>query len=119
MSLAPVSRVTTDNRQTAEKDSVNDIESGVAQVMANSNSTRLPQVSQGGELRMTLHQVNSDGGGPYVCMIDATGRGTNWVAMEVTEQVPGDDGNNDEGEATDFVRFNPPVPALVWDFRRI
>ena len=80
--------------------------------MASSNSSQLPQVSQGGELRMTLHEVNSDGGGPYVCMIDATGTGQNWVAMEVTEQVPGDDGENDEGEATDFVRTFFVRPAV-------
>ncbi|KAK2758802.1 hypothetical protein FQN54_003494 [Arachnomyces sp. PD_36] len=94
--------------QTSENDAVNDIESGVADVMANAGSNQLPQISQGGEVRMTLHEVNSDGGGPYVCMIDATGTGQNWVAMEVTQQVPGDDGDNDEGEATDF-----PLTAAV------
>ncbi|KAF2453908.1 hypothetical protein BDY21DRAFT_326874 [Lineolata rhizophorae] len=79
----------------------NDIVTGTAVVMAVSGGT-LPQVSAGGELSMTLHQVNSDGGGPYTCMIDATGTGTNWQPMTVTQNVPGDDGDNDDGEATDF-----------------
>jgi hypothetical protein len=86
--------------------------------MANANSNQLPQISQGGEVRMTLHQVNSDGGGPYVCMIDATGTGQNWVAMEVTQQVPGEDGDNEDGEVTDFVGipflFGKAL-SLLWD----
>ncbi|KAI6781964.1 uncharacterized protein J7T54_005175 [Emericellopsis cladophorae] len=87
--------------QTAEDDDINDIESGVAKVMSMANNS-LPQVSQGGELAMTLHQVNGDGAGPYVCMIDATGTGTNWVAMDITQQVPGERGRNRDGDATDF-----------------
>jgi hypothetical protein len=27
----------------------------------------LPQVSQGGQLTMTMHQVNADGAGPFTC----------------------------------------------------
>lgn len=72
----------------------------------------LPRVSQGGELTMTLHQVNRDGAGPYVCMIDATGTGTNWVAMDITQQVPGERGNNRDGETTDFVCAPPLFPLL-------
>ncbi|KAG9252565.1 uncharacterized protein F5Z01DRAFT_233646 [Emericellopsis atlantica] len=87
--------------QTAENDGVNEIESGVAKVMTMANDS-LPMVSQGGELTMTLHQVNGDGAGPYVCMIDATGTGTNWVAMDITQQVPGRRGRNNDGDTTDF-----------------
>ena len=109
--------ITPDIHQTAENDGVNNIESGVERVMAMSNGT-LPQVSQGGELRMTLHQVNSDGAGPYVCMIDATGTGQNWVAMQVTQQVPGDEGDNDDGEMTDFVCAFPFLcPSWARRFR--
>lgn len=52
---------------------------------------------------MTLHQVNGDGAGPYTCMIDATGTGTNWVNMQVTTNVPGRRGNDRNGAETDFV----------------
>lgn len=55
---------------------------------------------------MTLHQVNADGGGPYKCMIDSTGTGTNWQNIEVTQNVPGRAGINLRGRKTDFVRFH-------------
>jgi hypothetical protein len=87
--------------QTAAADTTNQVTAGTQEIMRKTKG-QLPQVSQGGKVRMTLHQVNSDGAGPYVCMIDATGTGVNWVRMEVTTQVPGEDGNNDAGETTDF-----------------
>ncbi|OCK75523.1 hypothetical protein K432DRAFT_361919 [Lepidopterella palustris CBS 459.81] len=86
----------------------NDIESGTTAVLASSGGT-LPQISQGGQLQMTLHQVNSDGAGPYTCMIDATGTGTQWTAMQVTTNVPGNkNGRNQDGAATSF-----PLTAAV------
>lgn len=66
----------------------NDIEAGTAQVMA-LNGPTLPQVSAGGQIMMTVHQVNSDGAGPYKCMIDATGTGTNWQPITVTQNLEG------------------------------
>jgi len=64
----------------------------------------LPQVSAGGSLTMTLHQINADGAGPYKCMIDATGTGTNWTPITVTTNVAGDErGRNRDGQTTDFV----------------
>ena len=51
---------------------------------------------------MTLHQVNGDGAGPYECMIDSTGAGTQWTAMTVVTNVPGEDSRSD-AKATDFV----------------
>ncbi|KAF7573652.1 hypothetical protein PtrM4_085570 [Pyrenophora tritici-repentis] len=49
----------------------NDIQAGTAQVMQLNGAT-LPQITPGGAVMMTVHQVNSDGAGPYTCMIDAT-----------------------------------------------
>lgn len=66
----------------------NDIQAGTAQVMA-LNGPTLPQVSAGGQIMMTVHQVNSDGAGPYTCMIDATGTGTNWQPITVTQNLEG------------------------------
>ena len=51
---------------------------------------------------MTLHQVNGDGAGPYECMIDSTGAGTQWTAMQVTTNVPGTNSRS-KAKATDFV----------------
>ncbi|KAL5353726.1 1,3-beta-glucanosyltransferase gas1 [Pseudogymnoascus australis] len=79
----------------------NDAETGTAAVMQLSGD-QLPQISPGGQVSMTLHQVNGDGAGPYTCMIDATGTGTNWVSMEVTTNVPGRRGRDRDGEETDF-----------------
>ncbi|KAK0653428.1 hypothetical protein DIS24_g6077 [Lasiodiplodia hormozganensis] len=86
----------------------NDVESGTQQVLAASGNT-LPQVSPGGQLQMTLHQVNSDGAGPYTCMIDPTGTGTQWTQINVAQNVPGSRrGRNRDGEATDFVSSSTP-----------
>jgi hypothetical protein len=73
-----------------------------------SESGGLPQVSQGGQVIMTLHQVNADGAGPYACMVDGTGSGASFVPMAVSQNVPGDDGRDRDGSATDFVS----APAL-------
>lgn len=72
----------------------NSIETGVKAVMSNMGAT-LPQVSAGGEITMTVHQVNGDGAGPYTCMIDATGTGQNWQQIQVTQNVPGNNGRSD------------------------
>ena len=66
----------------------------------------MPQITSGGQLTMTLHQVNGDGAGPYECMIDASGAGTDWTAMTVTTNVPGKNSRSN-AKATDFVRSNP------------
>jgi Egh16-like virulence factor len=44
--------------------------------MLAANGGQMPQISAGGMVMMTLHQVNGDGAGPYDCMIDSTGAGT-------------------------------------------
>jgi len=62
----------------------------------------MPQVTPGGQLTMTLHQVNGDGAGPYECMIDSTGAGTQWTKINVATNVPGEDSRS-KAKATDFV----------------
>ena len=75
----------------------NDVEAGTAQVMQ-LNGPTLPQVNAGGTLSMTVHQVNGDGAGPYTCMIDATGTGTQWTPIQVTQNIDGNarGRNNDQ-----------------------
>jgi len=86
----------------------NDIQAGTAQVMQLNGAT-LPQVSAGGALMMTVHQVNSDGAGPYKCMIDATGTGTNWTPMTVTQNLQG----NDRGRNRDTQMQDLPLNVQV------
>ncbi|KAI1359071.1 hypothetical protein F5Y08DRAFT_345069 [Xylaria arbuscula] len=87
----------------------NDIEQGTQAIMAETGD-QLPQISQGGELTMTLHQVNSDGGGPYTCAINADGTGESWEDLTVTTTPPGENSRNREGAATDF-----PLVAAIPD----
>jgi len=71
----------------------NDIETGTKAVMANSGG-QLPQVSAGGQISMTLHQINGDGAGPYACSINTDATGQNWQTIQVTQQVPGTNGRS-------------------------
>lgn len=80
----------------------NDVESGTSAILAETGDV-LPQVSPGGELNMTLHQVNSDGAGPYTCMINSDGTAASWSEITVTQNVEGNErGRNRDGEAQDF-----------------
>ncbi|KAH7208347.1 hypothetical protein BKA60DRAFT_464932 [Fusarium oxysporum] len=80
----------------------NQIEQGTLDIMEETGS-QLPQVNPGGSLEMTVHQVNSDGAGPYTCMINADGAGTSWDNIQVTTNVEGNDrGRNRDGEMGDF-----------------
>ncbi|KAF5638843.1 putative gEgh 16 [Fusarium sp. NRRL 25303] len=80
----------------------NDIEQGTLDIMEETGS-QLPQVNPGGSLEMTVHQVNSDGAGPYTCMINADGTGTTWENIQVTTNVEGNErGRNRDGEMGDF-----------------
>jgi len=79
----------------------NDPATQVPQMLA-ANGGQMPQISAGGMVMMTLHQVNGDGAGPYECMIDSTGAGTQWTAMQVATNVPGEDSRS-KAKATDFV----------------
>ncbi|KAG4266807.1 hypothetical protein FPRO04_13102 [Fusarium proliferatum] len=80
----------------------NQIEQGTLDIMEETGS-QLPQVNPGGSLEMTVHQVNSDGAGPYTCMINADGTGTSWDNIQVTTNVEGNErGRNRDGEMGDF-----------------
>ncbi|CAF3623643.1 1,3-beta-glucanosyltransferase gas1 [Fusarium graminearum] len=80
----------------------NQVEQGTADIMEETGD-QLPQVNPGGSLEMTVHQVNSDGAGPYTCMINADGTGTSWENIPVTTNLEGNDrGRNRDGEMGDF-----------------
>lgn len=79
----------------------NDIEQGTLDIMEETGDV-LPQVNPGGSVEMTVHQVNSDGAGPYTCMINADGTGSSWEDIPVTTNVEGNErGRNRDGEQTD------------------
>ncbi|KAL8382340.1 hypothetical protein RB595_006228 [Gaeumannomyces hyphopodioides] len=85
----------------------NNIAAGTTAIMAETGD-QLPQVSAGGELTMTLHQVNGDGGGPYTCSINADGTAAQWTPITVKTTPPGQNSRNRQGAATDF----PLVAAI-------
>ncbi|KAK4126078.1 hypothetical protein N657DRAFT_642847 [Parathielavia appendiculata] len=87
----------------------NQLEAGTQAILAETGDS-LPQVTPGGELQMTLHQVNSDGAGPYTCMINADGTAQTWNNIQVTQNVPGRNSRNRDGEATDFP-LTASIPA--------
>jgi len=62
---------------------------------------KLPQVSAGGSLDMTVHQVNGDGAGPYTCEMNTDATGANWQAINVVTNVPGQNSRS-RAKATDF-----------------
>ncbi|KAI1848188.1 hypothetical protein JX265_011766 [Neoarthrinium moseri] len=79
----------------------NNVETGTKAIMAETGD-QLPQVSQGGEISMTLHQVNADGGGPYTCSMNADATGATWTDIQVTQSPPGQNSRNRDGAETDF-----------------
>ena len=88
----------------------NSIESGTSKIMADTGDS-LPQVTPGGELTMTLHQVNADGAGPYTCMINGDGTAQSWNNIQVTQNVPGNQrGRNNGGSASD-IPLKVAIPA--------
>ncbi|KAF2709990.1 hypothetical protein K504DRAFT_376963 [Pleomassaria siparia CBS 279.74] len=88
----------------------NDIQAGTAQVMQLNGAT-LPQITAGGSVMMTLHQVNGDGAGPYTCMIDATATGTQWANMTVTQNVDGNARGRNNANAMTDLPLNVAVAA--------
>ncbi|KAG4417755.1 hypothetical protein IFR04_009124 [Cadophora malorum] len=67
---------------------------GMSAVVAQSGDT-LPQVSDGGSISGTWHTVTTDGAGPVVMVMDTTGTGafSQGTKLQVTQQVPGVNGN--------------------------
>ncbi|OAA47929.1 CAS1 appressorium specific protein [Metarhizium rileyi] len=79
----------------------NSVESGTSAIMSEMGG-QLPQVTPGGSLQMTLHQVNGDGAGPYTCMINSDGTAQNWQNIQVTQNVEGNQrGRNNAGSESD------------------
>ncbi|KAI6376730.1 hypothetical protein MCOR25_002695 [Pyricularia grisea] len=79
----------------------NDVESMTKAIMAETG-TQLPQISPGGSLQMTLHQVNGDGAGPYTCELNSDASGSSWQQIRVTTTPPGRNSRNRDGAMTDF-----------------
>lgn len=79
----------------------NQLEAGTRAIMSEMGG-QLPQVTPGGSVDMTLHQVNGDGGGPYTCEINADGTGTTWQNINVATTPPGQNSRNRGGAQTDF-----------------
>ncbi|EIN07970.1 hypothetical protein PUNSTDRAFT_135487 [Punctularia strigosozonata HHB-11173 SS5] len=61
----------------------------VATQLEAASTAGLPSAAADGTVTMTLHQVNQDGAGPYTCAVSADGTGADFVAMDVTQNVPG------------------------------
>ncbi|KAK1634251.1 hypothetical protein BDP81DRAFT_324910 [Colletotrichum phormii] len=58
-------------------------------------ANQVTQVKAGGEVTVTIHQVNADGAGPFSCDLDQTSNslgGTGQIPLEVTNNVPGANG---------------------------
>lgn len=87
----------------------NNLEAGTQAIMAETGDM-LPQVTPGGQIQMTVHQVNGDGAGPYKCMVNADGTASTWTDINVTTNVPGNNGRNRDGAETDFP-LNAEIPA--------
>ncbi|KIY72900.1 hypothetical protein CYLTODRAFT_366625 [Cylindrobasidium torrendii FP15055 ss-10] len=52
----------------------------------------LPTLNADGTIEITVHQVNADGGGPFVAMVNNDATGKDWTATTVVQQVPGANG---------------------------
>lgn len=52
----------------------------------------LPTLNADGTIEITVHQVNADGGGPFVAMVNTDATGKDWTATTVVQQVPGANG---------------------------
>jgi Egh16-like virulence factor len=66
----------------------------------------LPQVTVGGTVTMTYRQLNDDGAGPITCRVSADATEC-FAAMEVTTNVPGDNGRSNVQD-TNFVSLLNP-----------
>ncbi|KAI9219261.1 hypothetical protein BC828DRAFT_406852 [Blastocladiella britannica] len=71
----------------------NDIAAGVKALMAELGGG-LPMVAAGMPLTMTVHQINADGAGPYICALSADGTGKDFTPVKVTMNLPGVRGRN-------------------------
>ncbi|PLW38084.1 hypothetical protein PCASD_11783 [Puccinia coronata f. sp. avenae] len=58
-------------------------------------SEGLPDLSPGGRITITAHQINADGGGPYMCAVDPTATGERFIQIPVEVNIPGANGRSD------------------------
>ncbi|KAK0749796.1 hypothetical protein B0T18DRAFT_320985 [Schizothecium vesticola] len=65
-------------------------------------ANQVTQVEAGSDVTVTIHQVNADGAGPYVCDIDMTSNGgIISQTLKVTNNIPGANGLS-QAKAQDF-----------------
>ncbi|KAK7698028.1 1,3-beta-glucanosyltransferase gas1 [Diaporthe eres] len=87
----------------------NDVEAGTTAIMGETGEA-LPQVTQGGEVQMTLHQVNGDGGGPYSCAINDDATAATWTDIKVTDMPPGENSRSRDTQTSEQA-LTAAVPA--------
>ena len=75
---------------TLQSGSINMATAMAAALKANNN--QLPTIPTNGLLTLGIHQVNADGGGPFVAEVNTDGTGKTWTAVTVTSQPPGING---------------------------
>ncbi|KAK5991433.1 Appressoria-specific virulence factor GAS1 [Cladobotryum mycophilum] len=78
--------------QTSEN-GVNNVEKGTARILKLTGGV-LPLVTSGGYLSMVVHQINGDGAGPFGCEINADGAAKTWSKLQLTVNIPGENGVN-------------------------
>jgi len=76
---------------------VNDI----AADMQAAASAGMASIGEDGKVRMTLHQVNGDGGGPYICDMDTSATGNSFTPMTIDTNIPGKNSRS-RARASDF-----------------
>ncbi|KAH9814170.1 secreted protein [Melampsora americana] len=61
----------------------------------NAEKAGLPSVGPDGVIRLTGHQINADGGGPYSCAVDYSATGLTFEPIPMTVNLPGRNGRSD------------------------
>lgn len=72
------------------------------------NNNQLPTIPANGLLTLGIHQVNADGGGPFVAEVNTDGTGKTWTAVTVTSQPPGVNGLLHNGPADSKITLQLP-----------
>ncbi|GAA95807.1 uncharacterized protein L969DRAFT_87852 [Mixia osmundae IAM 14324] len=88
----------------------------LTQVRAMIDGGQMPTMFKDGTVKMTLHQINGDGGGPYTCQMSVD-MGATFTDMEVVTNIPGENSRS-RAKATDFplvarATTLPDGPAMV------
>ncbi|ETW81403.1 CRISPR-associated protein 1 [Heterobasidion irregulare TC 32-1] len=91
---------------TLQSGSINMATAMAAALKANNN--QLPTIPTNGLLTLGIHQVNADGGGPFVAEVNTDGTGKTWTAVTVTSQPPGINGLLHNGPADSKITLQLP-----------